>query len=515
MQIMGKCFLLGALALSAALAAETAEMGSYSAGLLANMPKLKNFEAARESSYDPTGGNADGRHDWPVAPGETRTIAEIEGAGIITHIWMTVASYDERHYKNIVLRMYWDGEEHPSVEVPYGDFFGLGNNEYYQYTSLPIQIGNDRGMNCYWHMPFSNGAKITVTNDGPSNIAALYYYVDYQVHKSVPEDMGRFHAQYRQQYPASLNENYVLLEGKGRGHYVGCNLSVHLRAGWWWGEGDDMIYVDGDEHPTVHGTGAEDYFCGAWCYGDSGPKSFSNPYFGAPLIKGGHTRGALWNVYRYHLEDPIPFSESIRVTIESGHNNDRADDYSSVAYWYQTEPHAPFPPLPEPDERMFPEATAYTEEPYAGIVESERWAKLFQNENAVVQSMLDQGNLWSFGEQLLLRPQGPESFSAELPLFPTDAGTYPFDVYYTAGPDYGRCELLLNGEKLCAWDGYNAEGIVRKHLASPNPLVIKPDTNVLEIRVTGKHSEAGGYLAGMDCIRVKQGAPVTYDESPW
>lgn len=515
MRVIGTGLLLGAMAIAAGPAAGEADTGAYSAGLMAGLPMLKNFEAARASSYDPTGGNADGRHDWPVVPGETRTIAEIEGAGIITHIWMTVASYDERHYKNIVLRMYWDGETRPSVEVPYGDFFGLGNNEYYRYSSLPIQIGNDRGMNCYWHMPFRDGARITVTNDGPTNIVALYYYVDYQRHESIPDGLGRFHAQYRQQYPASLNEKYVLLDASGQGHYVGCNLSVHLRAGWWWGEGDDMIYVDGEETPALRGTGAEDYFCGAWCYGEAGPVAFSNPYFGAPLIKGGHTRGALWNVYRYHLEDPIPFTKSIRVTIESGHNNDRSDDYSSVAYWYQTEPHAPFPPLPAPEERMFPEATTYTEEPYAGIMEAERWAGLFRSEYVTVKSMLEQGNLWSFGEQLFFASEGPDAFQAELPLFPTDGGTYPFDVYYTAGPDYGRCELWLNGEKLCEWDGYNADGIVRKQMSSPKPLLITSDTNVLEIRVNGKSQNASGYLAGIDCIRVKHGVPITYGDSPW
>ncbi len=486
-----------------AMAPVHAERVGRPEGLLGNLPLFKQYEAARISSYDPTGGNADGRHDWPVVPGETRTIAEIKGAGIITHLWMTVASRDPQYLKNIVLRMYWDGEEHPSVEVPYGDFFGIGNNEYYQYSSLPIQIGVDRGMNCYWHMPFSDGAKITVANDGPSNIIALYYYVDYQIHKTIPEDIGRFHAQYRQAYPASLSENYVLLEAKGRGHYVGCNMSLHLRAGAWWGEGDDMIYIDGAETPTLHGTGAEDYFCGAWAYGESTPIPFSSPYFGAPLIKGGHRRGALWNVYRYHLEDPIPFTESIRATIESGHNNDRKDDYSSVAYWYQTEPHVPFPPLPGPEDRMFPEATTYTEENYWGIVESERWADLFQNDKVIAASTLEYGNFWSFGEHLLFKAEEPETFQAELPLFPTDAGTYPFEIFYTAGPDYGRCELWLNGEKLCSWDGYNSEGVVRKQMNSPKPLVIKPDKNILEVRITGKHSRSGGYLAGMDCIRVK------------
>jgi len=475
---------------------------SIRSGVMADLPRQKDFTVARESSFDPTGGNADGRHDWPIVPGETRVIADLEGAGIITSIWMTIASQDPHHLRNIVLRMYWDGEEHPSVESPIGDFFGLGNAEYYQYSSLPIQIGESRGLNCFWRMPFGEGAKITVTNDGPSNVIAFYYYINYEVHDSIPDDMLRFHAQYRQEYPCDSDENYLFLEAKGRGHYVGVNLSLHLRAGAWWGEGDDMIYIDGDEEPTLHGTGAEDYFSGAWSYGESNPTEFSNLYFGAPLIKGGHRRGALWNVYRYHLEDPIPFKESIRVTIEHGHANDRRDDYSSVAYWYQTQPHVPFPPLPPASERMFEEATTYTEENYWGIIESERWAEHFENERVVAASTMEYGNLWSFGEHLLFKAEGEETFQANIPVYPTDAGTYTLDVYYTAGPDYGRVELWMNDERLCAWDGFHADGMERRHLRAPNPMIIKPEGNVFEVRVTGKNRNSKGYLAGMDCIRV-------------
>jgi len=172
-------------------------------GLLADLPTYKTFTVGRESSFDPSGGNADGRHDWPVEPGETREIANIEGAGAITHIWITIASKDERHLKNLVLRMYWDGEKHPSVESPIGDFFGLGNNTYYQYSSLPIQIGTDKGLNCFWRMPFSDGARVTVTNDGPVATTSFYYYIDYQKYDRLPKDVGRFHAQYRRVWLAA------------------------------------------------------------------------------------------------------------------------------------------------------------------------------------------------------------------------------------------------------------------------------------------------------------------------
>jgi hypothetical protein len=468
-------------------------------GLLADLPHLKEFTAGRHSSYDPTGGNADGRHDWPLRPGDTRTIAEIQGAGAITHIWITIASKDENHLKNLVLRMYWDGEKTPSVESPIGDFFGLGHARYYQYSCLPIQIGVDRGLNCYWRMPFSNGARITVTNEGPVPCIAFYYYVDYQQYHALTDDVGRFHAQYRQAYPCPPGENYVFLEAEGRGHYVGCNLSIHNRAGGWWGEGDDMIYVDGSEKPQLHGTGSEDYFCGAWAYGETFSQPFSNLYFGCPLNDGSHTQNALWNVYRYHIEDPIPFTKSIRVTIEHGHANTRKDDFSSVAYWYQTEPHAPFPPLPKPEDRLPSKATVYTE---SWAYEAEELARAFQKEEVVEQPMHEFGNFWSYGSQLLFRADGPAIYKAGLPTYPSDAGDYALEVWYTAGPNYGRAELWLNGAKVCEWDGFNANGVVRKKVEKPSPITIKPTGNIIELRVVGKNDASNGFLAGWDCYRV-------------
>jgi len=465
------------------------------ASLLADLPNPKTFTVGRESSYDPTGGNADGRHDIPMQPGETRTIADLKGPGAVSHLWFTIASKDPQCLKNIVLRLYWDGEENPSIESPIGDFFGLGNNRIYQYASLPIQIGTECGLNCFWRMPFATSAKITVTNDGPVPCTAFYYYVDYQKLDTPPRTPLRFHAQYRQAFPCQGRDNYVFLDAAGQGHYVGVNLSVHNRASAWWGEGDDMIYIDGDEKPSLHGTGSEDYFCGAWAYG----KPFSNLYFGAPLIDGQHQRNAVWNVYRYHLEDPIPFTKSIRVTMEHGHANNRADDWSSVAYWYQTEPHKPFSPLPEPQARMWTEATTYTED---WVQEAEDLAPVFQNEKVSSQSTLEWGNFWSQGKHLFFNADAPAVFTANLPTYPTDAGNFLFEIWYTAGPNYGQCELWLNGQKIGAWDGYNTGGMARKKLDTKNPGSIKPAENVLEVRITGKNPASTGYLAGFDCYRL-------------
>jgi hypothetical protein len=490
--------LLSAAACAAALSIAS-QLATRAAGVLDDLPNFKDFKAARLSSYDPTGGNADGRHDWPIQPGETRPIAEIQGAGAIVHVWTTIASKDKNHLKNLVLRMYWDGEKAPSVEAPIGDFFGLGHARYYQYWSTPIQIGVDKGLNCFWRMPFSNGARITVSNEGPVPVEAFYYYVDYQKYDAPRNESGRFHAVYRQAYPCPKGANYVILEAEGRGHYVGCNLSVHNRAGGWWGEGDDMIYVDGDEKPSLYGTGSEDYFCGAWCYGESFSQPFSGPYFGNPLNDGGHTQNALWNVYRYHLEDPIPFRKSIRVTIEHGHANNRNDDFSSVAYWYQTEPHAAFPPLAKPAERLPTKATVFVE-PYT--FEGEDLAPAFQNKDVLAQSTLDHGNFWSSGSHLLVRAAKPGTYTANVPTSASEAGTYNVDWWYTAGPDYGRCELWFNGAKVCAWDGFQAGGITRKKVEGPSSFTVRPAGNVLELRVVGKHEASTGYQVGLDCYRV-------------
>lgn len=477
----------------AGIVASATAKDDFGAGLLGELPVLKDYTAGRQSSFDPSEGNSDGRQDWPIQPGETRELAVVEGAGAITHIWVTIASKDPNHLRNLVLRMYWDGESSPSVESPIGDFFGQGHGKYYQYACLPIQIGTSNGLNCFWRMPFTAGARVTVTNDGPLPVGAFYYYVDYQQYKKLPPDTAYFHAHYRQEYPCTPGQNYLFMEAKGRGHYVGCNLSIHNRTDGWWGEGDDMIYIDGSEKPILHGTGSEDYFCGAWCYGPA----FSDLFLGCPL-RGEHKKNALWNVYRYHLTDPIPFESEIRVTIEHGHANDRNDDFSSVAYWYQTEPHAAFGPLPKAEDRLPSEAKVFVE---TGATEIEDLAPMIKADDVEVQDMGHYKQEWSDGKHLWFRPGAPATYAIPLPPAETsDAGTYKVELWYTVAPDYGTCELWLNGEKVTSWDGYHEEGVEREKLEFP--VALKPGDNTLELRVTGKNEASKGFLAGLDCYRV-------------
>jgi hypothetical protein len=344
-----------------------AARGQDSSSWLSSLPQAKDYIQKRASSYDRSGGNADAR---PIAAGETLVLLDDAGPGLVSHIWVTIASDDPHHLKALVLRMYWDGEAAPSVETPIGDFFGLGLGDYFLYESLPLSVGSDKALNCFFPMPFKKHARITVTNEGKQRVDSFYFNIDYRAYsKPLPADTLYFHAQYRQAAPAKgwTNQwqnnsdpqieakknldgdgNYVWMEATGRGHFVGVTMSVLQNQDGWWGEGDDMFFVDGENLPSINGTGSEDYFLGAW---DFGKHAFSDGLYGAP-VKGEEYAGSRSSVYRFHLDSPITFTKSLRATIEHGHANHRSDNYFSVAYWYQTEPHAPFPALPSLEQRI-------------------------------------------------------------------------------------------------------------------------------------------------------------------
>ena len=265
--------------------------------------------------------------------------------------------------------MYWDGETTPSVETPVRRLLRPRVGRL-----LPFSINTsggrfDKALNCFFPMPFRKRARITVANEGKEDVDAFYFNIDYQaLHQDLPADTMYFHAQYRQATPAkgwtnqwegndaaAVNArknldgegNYVWLEAAGQGHFVGVTMSVLQNQDGWWGEGDDMFFVDGEKLPSINGTGSEDYFLGAWDFGDH---PFSYALFGAP-VKGTEFAGSRSSIYRFHLDSPIPFTKSLRATIEHGHANHRSDNFFSVAYWYQKEPHAAFP-LPPVDQRL-------------------------------------------------------------------------------------------------------------------------------------------------------------------
>jgi len=337
------------------------------AGLLSSLTRVKNAKTLRASSWDVSGRNGD---NWRIAPGETKVLADLKGPGCITHIWMTQGG--QWTYRDVVIKMYWDGEKNPSVLAPLGDFFCLGHCIVNSFQSLPFtasahggrhnHFGANAALNCYLQMPFNRSARVEVTNEGKVPYGQ-YFYFDYELYdQPLGDDVAYLHAQFLRENPAdgwgheipvnvpeaniankeklAWDTNYVILEAEGRGHYIGCNLSVANFQGTWWGEGDDMIWVDGYKWPPdLHGTGSEDYLNQAW---GMQPNAF---LFNGSSIYESNT-GGYQTSYVFHLTNPVHFKREVKVTIEHGHGNHLANDVSSVAYWYQIEPHKKFGILP-------------------------------------------------------------------------------------------------------------------------------------------------------------------------
>jgi len=337
---------------------------------LNSLPQLNDYESQRASSYDRSGGNADYRS---LKAGETIEIFNEDGPGEIRHIWTTIPPWSEAYnLKKVVLRMYWEDERQPSVQAPIGDFFGLGLGTYTTFQSALLVVAPDQALNAYFPMPFRKHGRITVTNEGSKEISDYYWNIDWVRPASLDSSLAYFHAQYRQCSPChgwytgnfygndfsearkdprwfnkSGEGNYVFLDAVGDGQFVGVTLSVFENQWGGWNEGDEMIWVDGEKEPRIHGTGGEDYFNGAWGFS----KLYSLPLVGLTEFHGWEP-GARFSLYRWHLEAPVRFRRSIKVTIEDGQANLRSDNFYSVAYWYQKEPHAPFPPLPPVEERI-------------------------------------------------------------------------------------------------------------------------------------------------------------------
>lgn len=302
-----------------------------------------------------------------IEPGETRGLAEIEGPGAIQQIWMTPAN---AQWRDLILRIYWDGQEHPSVEVPLGDFFACGWNRYAQVSSLAVCVNPGRAFNCYWEMPFQRRARVTLENRSPEHHAILYYQINY-VLTAVPDDAAYFHAQFRRNNPLPYKQDHTILDGiSGAGQYVGTYMAWGVNNAGWWGEGEIKFFLDGDgAYPTICGTGTEDYFCGAYNF-DCGTVDenftrsyveFTTPYAGLPQVirpDGTYNSQQRFGMYRWHIPDPVRFQADLRVTMQAlGWRTERAqrrylplqDDIASVAYWYQTLPTRLFPPLPDRD----------------------------------------------------------------------------------------------------------------------------------------------------------------------
>ena len=290
-----------------------------------------------------------------IEPGETRVLADIEGPGAVQQIWMTPTG----HWRFSILRIYWDGQEQPSVECPVGDFFACGWQRYAQVSSLAVCVNPGSAFNCYWEMPFRKRCRITMTNIA-EDAMVLYYQINYTL-TDVPEDCAFFHAQFRRANPLPYGQVYTILDGvRGQGQYVGTYMAWQVNNTGWWGEGEIKFYLDGDgEFPTICGTGTEDYFCGSYNFDVGGQyREFTTPYSGLCQVirpDGTYQSQQRFGMYRWHIVDPVRFEQDIRVTIQAlGWRSGRRylplqDDIASVAFWYQTLPTAPFPALPGKD----------------------------------------------------------------------------------------------------------------------------------------------------------------------
>lgn len=451
----------------------------------------------RASSADPNwqNGNWDAR---PIPPGETLTIAQLEGPGLITHIWFTIAAEDRYFPRMLTLRIYWDGEKTPSVESPIGDFFAVGHGLRAWVNSAKVEVSSDGlAYNCYWLMPFRKSARITVSNDSKYPVGALYYMVDWVKLKSLPEDIPYFHAQYRQEFPCEKGKDYLILDTVGSGFYAGTVLSVEMGQPGWFGEGDDRFYVDGEAEPSLKGTGTEDYFNDAW-----GFRQFTHPHHGVTIWEGYDT-GDRGTAYRWHLEDPVFFNKSLRVTIEhkgaiydwekrtfvSGFG-ERDDYFSSVAFWYQRGRAKRFASVPPAEERL-PKGGIYIEG--ESLIPTGR----FEHGDRV---QVQEGGAWSGGKQMFYTP--PDKSSVEVRFDVKEDGLYLLKGELTHSWDYGIWKVYLDGEELGEFNLYSPQVSVKKLNWGTRQL--KAGTHVLRFVCVGKDEKSTGYYFGLDGIYLRK-----------
>lgn len=459
---------------------------------LGGLEKLKSFETKRASSSaaDWKNGNGDAR---PIPPGGTLTLAELDGPGVITHIWFTIAHNAPSYSRLLTLRMYWDGEEHPSVECPVGDFFGIGHGVDKSFISLPVRVSSEgRARNCYWPMPFQKSARITVSNESDQRCHAFYYYIDWQKHASLADDTAYFHAMYRQEHPCVMGRNYLLADIEGKGHYVGTVQSVYHVSPGWYGEGDDFFFIDGASEPQLRGTGTEDYFCDAW-----GFRQQDGPFYGTPLWEGYKT-GDRSTAYRWHIPDPVVFTKSLRAEIEhkgsqsfpDGQGSgfiERDDLMSSVAFWYQIEPHKKWAALPPGPERL-----PFREEV---LVKGHQAVAKAKHSDHPIEVQNVHGT--TDGKQLWFRP-GDDQGWVEIPFKLEKEQTVELTGKLVHSWDYGVYRVKLDGQQIAQHDLYDPNVTPATHRWGRQKLAAGEHT--LRLECVGKNAKSSGYLLGFDAL---------------
>jgi len=488
-----------------------------------SMRATSTFRLGKDGKYDPNApplsdlterSNSD---NFRVAPGATHTLMDVKGPGVITHMWMTFlgperqdwAKNGSANHQEMLLRVYWDGSKRPAIEAPVGDFFANCFGKRAEVISLPVIVEDADSYNCFWRMPFRKSARVEIVNQSDKPISLLYYNIDWIKKDRLPKDTPYFYAQYRQEYPVAHGRDYVILDTKGKGHYVGTVLAVRTRSPAWFGEGDEKIYIDGEETNSIQGTGTEDYFLSAWGLKKTGTPYFGVPYFDQWGIVGGHT-----SAYRWHINDPIVFNKGIKVAIEhfgwiapdenkdykSMSWNEREDDYSSVAFWYQQGDPTFDARAPEGKERKLPSIERITA--YGRDFTSSK----YHGEGNTSTQQLD---LYD-APQLLYQPAKQEGAWVEIPFEVKKKEPLRLLLNLTKSYDFGRWQAYLNGIKiggpvdLYSKDAENEEF----HLMDFWP---DPGQYTLRLECVGKNQLSSGYFLGLESVRLRERRPRVLD----
>jgi hypothetical protein len=451
----------------------------------AMLPYVKNSKLIQVSSADSTGGNND---RISIRPDSAATILDVTGPGVITRIWFTVDSRDPYFLRRIVIRMFWDDEAEPSVEVPLGDFFGTGF-EYKPYISQYLGMTSG-GYVCYFPMPFEKSARIQIVNETGQEVYAFYYQVDYQsLEGYLDRNVAYFHAYWHRDIRTNYDSNYTILRTTGRGHVVGVNLNIQsYNKSLSFLEGNEMVFVDGEVKAAIVGTGTEDFFSGGWYFQNG---EFSGPYNGLLLKNDSLGRIA---AYRLYTTEPIPFKKSINFTIEHGPGNTEVADYSSTVYFYLLEPHKPYQKLPKSGMRIPLKVVTPT-----NLMEAENLAFNLGKIRSTVEDVSRYGPDWSGGRQLLILTDSASSFSLLLKnLF--ESG-YTIDLYYSKGPDYGNVMIMYNGKEAGRIEGYSPNIQAGGKITIRN---VQPKYGRVELkfRIDGKTRPSRGYHTGIDGIYI-------------
>lgn len=482
-------FLLTAIFLLALAFVRQEPTPAYYPTTIGSIAQIYEGRSMRSSSSDPDiHGNRDA---WSIKAGESATIADLKGPGVITHIWFTLSTAERNWGRYISLRMYWDGNPEPAVESPLGDFFANGHAMHAHVNSVPVQVSSQgRAFNCFWPMPFRKSARIVVTNESKKEIRALYFYVDWIKLDKLPPNTAYFHAQYRQEYPGEATEEYIVFEGEGQGHYVGTVFSAILRRPSWFGEGDDRFYIDGEEVASLLGTGTEDYLCTGYNI-----RPMDRLYNGVSIREGGRGEwfpGARITFYRWHINDPVVYKKSLRFAMEhtgygfgeadTGGPNVRRDYYSSVAFWYQVGKAKRYAKMPPAEERMLPAITIEPETFFDKI-------KFYPQQKARVRHFR-----WPLGEEVFFANRLPGGYM-EVPFEVPEKGIYNILLYFTTHKDHAIVDVHLDGIPVArGFDTFSLPKMERQFSIGAREL--DKGTHILRLTAVDNHKDAAIVYSG-------------------